>query len=355
MVETNQSQREWSIREYREGDEEQILKLRGMVLSGPNDKQWWQWMFRNSPGGPAYIVVAEVNGRIIGHHAMMSVPLKIRDQITKGSHGLDLMVHPDYRRQGIFRTLSRKMIESPNSLDRSIGFGTPGEMSHQGFVKWLNVLDVCEIPLLVKVINWGTFLKKRYKIPAFVGKLLGYIWERITNRLPLPQDAEIEIDEVTSFDERINKFWEKASGLKEIMVVRDMKYLNWRYAAKPANKYKILIAKKEAEIIGYIVLNLEKGAMPRGNILDLLTLPGEATVTELLLTRALRCFKEEGIAIISCLMLPDTPYYGTLRKLGFIRRRGASLCTRIVDQNITKDFVTNPTNWYYVMGDSDAL
>jgi hypothetical protein len=263
------------------------------------------------------------------------------------------MVHPDYRRQGIFKTLGMKMLASPKASGRSLSFGTPGKQSHQGFVKWLSALDMCELPLLVKVVDWGTVLKKHYKIPAFAGKLLGYAFERITSQSPSPQDAEIEIEEITSFDERINKFWEKASKLKEIMVVKDMKYLNWRYIDKPGNKYKIFLAKKGEEIIGFIVLKLEKGALPQGYIFDLLTLPSEATVAEILISKAVKYFKEEGAAIISCLMLQQTPYYRILRKLGFIRRPGPCLCVRIYDRSIPKEFATNPANWYYARGDAD--
>jgi GNAT superfamily N-acetyltransferase len=355
MIGPEKSEGKWSIREYREGDEEEILKLRGLVFGESNDRQWWQWMFRQNPSGPAFIVIAETDQEIIGHHAITFMPMKIRDQVTRGSHGVDLMVHPAYRRQGIFRMLGMKINESRKTTNRSISYGIPLKESHQGFVKWFHLQDLCEVPALIKVVDWGTVLKKRYKIPAFAGKLVGYVYERITSHTSSPKDVETEIDEVASFDERIDKFWEKASKIKEIMVVKDMEYLNWRYVSKPGNKYKILIARNEKEIIGYTVLNLEKGAMPNGHIIDLLTLPDKATVAEALLTRALRYFKEEGIAIVSCLMLPDTPYYGTLRKLGFMRRTGVNLCVRIFDQNIPKDFVINPANWYYVMGDGDTI
>lgn len=87
----------------------------------------------------------------------------------------------------------------------------------------------------------------------------------------------------------------------------------------------------------------------------MLTLPGEDSAAELLIATTIRHFKEAGIAKASCWMLEQTPYYGTLRKLGFIRRRGRTLCVRIVEPSIQKEFVTNPANWYYVMGDDDAL
>jgi len=236
-----------------------------------------------------------------------------------------------------------------------ISYGTPNDQAHLGFAKRLQSLDICEVPLLVKVIAWGNVLKRRFGIPTFIGNLLGYAWERMTNRTSPSKNTDVEVEQISSFDERIDKFWLKASKIKNIMVIKDMKYLNWRYVAKPGNEYKIFVAKRQDEIAGYIVFKLERSVLNRGFIVDLLTLPDEDTVTEVLTARAVGYLKEEGAAMISCWMLQDTPYYRTLRKLGFIRRSGPCLIVRIFDRNISKEFVKNPSNWYYVMGDDDVI
>jgi predicted N-acetyltransferase YhbS len=355
MTEPSEPKREWSLRVYREGDEEQILALRGIVLSGPKDKQWWQWMFRDGPLGPAAIILAEAKQKIIGHHAFLPIPIKIKDQVTRGSHGVDLMVHPDYRHQGIFISLGKTLNEFSKGTYRSISYGTPNDQSRHGFVNRLNAMEIGKVPILLKVIDWGNILKSRYKIPVFIGKTLGYVWEGITSRTSPPKNADIEVEEVFCFDERINKFWEKASQLKSIMIVKDMKYLNWRYVAKPGKEYKILIVKKHQVIVGYIVLKLKKVNPSSGYIVDLLTLPGEDTAATLLITRAIQSLKEDGAATISCWMFKETPYYGILRKLGFVHRTGPLLCSRVVDANIPKEFITNPANWYYVIGDDDVI
>jgi hypothetical protein len=139
------------------------------------------------------------------------------------------------------------------------------------------------------------------------------------------------------------------------MVVKDRKYLNWRYVAKPGKEYRIFIAEKRQEIAGYIVLKLRKGVRSRGYIIDLLTLIGEDTVAKSLIYKAVQCLKEDGATTISCWMLPDTPYYKILRKLGFIRRLGPPFCICIHDQNLSKEFITNPSNWYFVAGDNDSI
>jgi GNAT superfamily N-acetyltransferase len=147
MVGSTESEREWTIRNYREGDEEQILELRGVALSGPKNKQWWKWMYRDGPLGPATIALAEVKHRIIGHMASVPVPIKIKDQVTRGGHGVDLMVHPDYRRQGIFVALTKAMVEyskgiDSKGIDKSIGYGVPSDQSRPGMVNRFHVKEI---------------------------------------------------------------------------------------------------------------------------------------------------------------------------------------------------------------------
>jgi GNAT superfamily N-acetyltransferase len=354
MAGSNETKREWTIRDYQEGDEEQILELLGTAESDPKNKQSWKWMYQDGPLGPAVIMLAEEKHRIIGHIAFIPVPIKIKDQVNRALHGVGLRIHPDYRRQGVFVSLITAMKERLKGFYRSIDYGTPSDQSRLSLVNLFNVKEICEIPSLFKVIDWGVILKSHYRIPVFIGKLLGYAWERVFGRASPPKDANIEIEEIFSFDERINQFWEKASKLKNIMIVKDMKYLNWRYISKIGREYKIFIAKKQQEIAGYIVLKLIKGIRSHGIIVDFFTLPGENTVAALLISQAVQYLKEDSAATISCWMLEDTPYYRILRKQGFIRRPGPRLCGGASDPNTSNEFVTNPANWYYVMGDGDG-
>ena len=58
--------------------------------------------------------------------------------------------------------------------------------------------------------------------------------------------------QVASFDERINGLWARVSDRYMAMVVRSQHYLNWRYAA-PGQNYRIFVAEKASEIVGYVV------------------------------------------------------------------------------------------------------
>lgn len=356
MNESNSIKPHWTMREYQESDEERIRELREIALSGSRDSHWWKWMYRNGPAGPAIAWIAEAGNKIVGQNAVSLVRMKIGDQACMGTQGFDIMTHPEYQRQGVLTALRVKTRDNLLKKGVSITYGVAIHQTDAIYRRIQSVTVVEEIPTLVKVIDLGKVLKSRYGIPVFAGNLLGNAWERITNRTPPAKNADVEVEQVSSFDEGIDKFWRKASNTKNIMVIKDMKYLNWRYVDKPANEYKIFVAKRQDEITGFIVFKCERGVPNRGFIIDLLTLPGEDTVAETLITRAVANLKAEGAAMISCWMLQDAPYYRTLRRLGFLRRRsGLSLGGYVHDRNLSNEFFTNPGNWYFVQGDTDLI
>jgi GNAT superfamily N-acetyltransferase len=354
--EPNATKLKWSTREYQEGDEEQILELRGIALSGSKDRQWWKWCYLDGPAGPAISWLAEADKKIVGQYMVLPFRMKIGNETCTGSHSIDTMTHPSYQHKGIFTTLASKTYESAIKNGIGLIYGTPNEQSYPGFIRRLQWFDICEPPLLIKIIDWGNILRRRFKIPTFAGNLLGHAWESIINHSSPGGNAIINVEQILSFDERIDEFWLKASGTKNIMIIKNMKYLNWRYVDKPGSDYKIFIATRQEKIVGYIVLKLEKDIMTRGHIVDLLSLPHEDTVTEDLITKAIGYLQGEGATTVSCLMLPDTSFYRTLRKRGFIRRRsGFRLCARLIDPNLSKEFVANSHNWYYMWGDGDTI
>lgn len=358
MNDANTAKPEWSVREYLEGDEEGILELRGIALSGSKNRQWWDWQFKNGPAGPANIWLAVAGQKIIGQNAQIPLPMKIGEQICKGSIAVDVITHPDYQRQGIQNAIRKQLFDSNRGKGISISYGTATRNIFPLYGRMDSPyphFNICQPALLVKIISLGKLLTSRYKIPGVASNLMDSAWARITSRTSSFKNTGIITQQVSSFDESIDAFWQKASGIKRVMVVKNMKYLNWRYVEKPGKEYKIFIAKRNDETVGYVVLKLENNTMTRGFIVDLLALPDEDIITQMLIARAMEYFRAEGVATVLCLMLTDTPYYGILRKLGFMQRNsGLQLGTRLYDRNLPRELVTDPANWYFVWGDNDT-
>jgi len=359
MNKSNDAKPQWSIRQYHEGDKEQILELRATTLGDSRNDQWWNWIYENGPDGPSSVWLAVTEQKVVGLNTRLPLRMKIGDQVYKVALSYDIMTHPDYQRQGILGELAKKGTGYAEKIGISCTYGIAMNRImpiYKGLKMGYDHIEICELPLLVKIISLGKVLKRSFGIPAFIGNPLGYAWESITMRKSSTQNNDIEIEQVSSFDESIDEFWLKASELKKIMIVKDMKYLNWRYVEKPGDEYIIFLAKRQEEIIGYIVFKSKSDPMTRGFIVDILTLPGEDIVAELLISKAIEYFQGEGALTISCVMLQDTSYYRTLRKLGFMHRHSSLwLGIRLHDPNLSGESLADPGNWYFVWGDNDTM
>ena len=128
----------WHIRPYRDGDETQILKLREVVFGDLDPVRLkastWQWQFQNNPAGPAFCFLAEADGVIVGQYATIPTRFSIQGKETLLAFSCDTMIHPRYRRHGMFSALARELYAfMEDRCGSQHGMGLPNNQSLPGF------------------------------------------------------------------------------------------------------------------------------------------------------------------------------------------------------------------------------
>jgi hypothetical protein len=97
------------IRPYRHGDEEEINQLLDTVFKGwphfylncsPLDH--WRWKFEENPLKKISIAVSESDDSIIGCAHLTLQNIKIGSKNLLCFQTVDTVVHPDFRRMGLF-------------------------------------------------------------------------------------------------------------------------------------------------------------------------------------------------------------------------------------------------------------
>ena len=136
------------------------------------------------------------------------------------------------------------------------------------------------------------------------------------------KEAGITVSELPAFDERFEPFWERASAAWDVIPVRSVELLNWRFCDPRAGDFSIRIAEENGALLGYVVLHL---VSTRGYVMDLLALPGRLDVVRRLIDDAVHILHEAGASAVECWMLREHPYAGVLRRARFVllRRRSA--------------------------------
>jgi GNAT superfamily N-acetyltransferase len=358
----------WSARPYRDGDEEKILQLYKVVFPQKeySRDEWlkeWHWLYKENPAGEGRIWLAEDKGKVVGQVSSVPALIKIGAETIVGFQGVNLMTHPDYRRQGIYRKLFKEGEAPKEGL--SIVYTFPNQTSilsvlRLKMVEKLELFDVLKMQWLVKPLNWENSLKPKIrnesllKLSAIVGNFFQKIVYR-TGKAPVVEG--LAITRVSCFDERINEFWAKVSSQYEIMVVRDRDYLNWRYVTIPGITYSIYIAEKADNICGYVVFrSMARNNMKSCFIFDILAQSPQ--VAQCLLSRAIADCKQEGVDIISCRMIANKILINDFRKNGFISvpfTKSNLHCIYAFSPEISEKFQNKHKNWFIQIGDSDML
>ncbi len=147
--------RAWTARPITPDDRDGVLDLFRRVF-GEEDAtpEWWDWKYLANPAGPAIGYVAEVGTRIVGQYAVF--PRRFSGDGREMFMALsgDTMVHPEFRRQGMFVELARRTYETASSQGIDIVFGFPNANSHSGFISALGWTDDLPFaPLWVKVVS----------------------------------------------------------------------------------------------------------------------------------------------------------------------------------------------------------
>lgn len=363
-----------SVRVFKEGDQQGILEI--MKVSGIERKnESWLWEYKNNPYGNL-IGVAEHKGNVVGHMALLPTYIKLGDTVIRGSQAVDLVVHPKFRRQGIFLAIGKMLTKEAGDRGIDVAYGFPNAPAHPGHLKY-GWFDICRVPVMIKPINLkktsnfldgytGLRFLTKYRLSRSIAKSMLQIglmiagsYSRISNRFKYDHSLRnAEIHTIDLFDDRIKDFWEKASRDYPLIVIRRKEYLNWRYFEKPDVKYTVLLAERDKKALGYVVLLIrDEKSLRVGYIVDIMAFSRDSTVFHSLILEAIEDFRKKNVDSIVCWMMNNSIAripYKILKNNGFITVSSNPLIGRVNSSRVSKQCLGDYTKWYVTMGDSDS-
>lgn len=361
---------QWSLRRYKKGDEYGMAKLMQLEWGGNEDywRELWMWECAKSPMGHL-TTVAEHDGQIVGKMSLVLVRTNVGNETFVGSQAVELVVHPSFRRQGMFQAIGKHLLSEAGREGIPVSYGFPNKPAHSGHLKY-GWFDVCNIPVFIKFLDTRKALRwymvRKYDIIRVLNKsrifrfALGYFLRAVAVGVDLilmtlrgvgrsfgPEKAKIT--RVHRFDQRFDDFWEDVSKYHGIIVVRDSNYLNWRYFEKPSSEYTVFAVEKNNKISGYVILRLGEAS---GTIIDILACP-DKSVIGYLLSETTQYLKRKKANWVTCVMLPDELYYRALKENGFIPIASENpVIGRVNNTQVSESFVKDFRNWHISLGDS---
>ncbi|MFB0561240.1 MAG: GNAT family N-acetyltransferase [Candidatus Lokiarchaeia archaeon] len=359
--------RHWNLRLFKLSDEAEVMDLFRICFVDTEAKEklkfdYWTWENKQNPDGHM-IVVAEHAERLVGYFGTIFRRLKLGDKIVKAALSIDHMVHPQYRRQGMYSSADKLRHDSVEENGATIFMGFPNAQSRRAHPKEGHQ-EIFTIPTMAKIINFTpvfqAFLRNNslsWIIGPFMTKFVSIFFRGQRTRIP----KNLSINRVSRFDSRFDKLWASASKNLRIAGVRDSRRLNWRFIGVPHREYVTLAASVNGELQAYVVLRIvERRGMPFGLLVDMLAASEADEALLALINISEAFFLSKKVAGILCIMLPGW-YSKILRQAGFIRlpkrleRTEWVIMVNFLDPAIDNEFFKNPRNWHMTYEDTDVL
>lgn len=324
----------WIIRPYRPGDEIAVLNLFQRVFGVKRSLEHWRWKFLDNPAGLHVRVAETPSGELIGHYGTVPVLMQWGDRHLILTQIIDVMVDPQFRRglkrPGLFGTLSEcsiASIGSPGRASGGYGFPTPEHLRIGQRVS--GYISLHPVRTLVKELHGGTGKGGR--------------------RLRLLTTAEI-----LRFGDEIDGLWRRCRPALSVAIVRDARYMNWRYADHPDVTYRLVTARRRLSRSpeGVAILRFGWGDQPVACLVDWLVPDGGAGTAEALLDHCERVARDAGMTQLQAWFPPYTRPYHLLLDHGYqptpTNYHFIALST---SPEVSIEWARE--RWYYTMGDSD--
>lgn len=348
------------VRPYLPGDEERIVPFLEMYMGwraprGVTPTEHWLWKYRDNPVNDAAVCVAEDQQEIVSAAASVPSEMIIQGKPILAAQGTDLCTSPEYRGKGLIGKVSDCRDRLKEDLGVKLDYGFPNKAS--AYVS-LEKRGFRQVPLKFVQYRYVINMDEFFQGKVGKAKWLGYAAIKAVRKTS--SGSEIEVREEQRFGEEFRELFEKTAKTFDLLAARRPAYLNWRYADPRAGQFKIFSARRNSELVGYIVIG-KRGS--DAAVADLLVAPQESKALDALINRAISYAKEIKAWSLLCLLPKEHRYGRRFPAAGFLleeRYTGDVKMSMIwkgpdLDESVQNLLKNAELNCHITLGDTDWI
>jgi hypothetical protein len=347
---------DWSIRAYRAGDERALVALFERVFGRPITESHWRWKLKQ-PHSPVENVWLAVSGEApIFHYAGIPTRYRLPTGDATAMVSVDTMTAPEFQRRGLLSIVGREVYDTWREAGVPFVIGLPNERwgSRAGALGWEQLFP---LQWLARPLRPQAILARRLKLPV-LGRLgvVGAAWNAFWRACTRP-DPTVCVRQVERAGPEFDQLWQRLRADAPVSVVRDSAWVNWRYLDAPALAYRVLLAERAGEPVGYAAYRVAAHTGgTAGFVAELYTARADAAARCTLTTATLRDLYAAGADNANILAIPSTPLHQSLRAMGFLPRPGAFSVQMVpLDPDLPMGVLRDPGTWNMAGGDFDVI
>lgn len=223
------------MREYKPGDEVEILDLFQKVFGVDRTINRWNWQFKNNVFGGGWITLAEIRNEIVAQYCMMRYHLNFMGREIIAGQSCDTMVRSDQRGQKWFSRLASANYKYASEEGAKAVFGFPNRDSYPGFMRDLEWHRIVSLKYYFYRIGfrkiWGHKIDRIFKY--FYHMLIKFKYYFAL----LYRTSRIKINTLSHLPDGLEDILREIRDYEVFCVWKDLKYLKWRYENHPNHNY----------------------------------------------------------------------------------------------------------------------
>jgi hypothetical protein len=345
-----------TLHRYRIEDRAEVLDFVREVYPAPVSARMisqWTWKHEANPytwpAGPA-VDFLRVGNKLVSLATGFRLRLWMGGIECLGENRGTWIVHPEYRRRNMWARIGALQATDspvligwsrlPPRVVASVEFG------NDPLRPLLRILDAG--PLAAHITQLPSFASIGAAASA-AGRMIARPFRRTRDR------RNGVVTRIEAFDERVDELCARVRNPEQATVVRDHRYLNWRYPQRPDATYLMFGLERAARLDGFLVARMSTYlGMRWGNLIDFLA-ADYARDLPALLAVAMEEFRRGQVAAVSC-YATDLAARGALFRSGFFpipQRKPIRFVHFIRPDRPDLAKFKAVKAWYLTMGDGD--
>jgi Acetyltransferase (GNAT) domain len=213
---------------YREQDIPGILDLFAQSFQKKASEEWFRWKYQGSPwSARGYVAVHE--DRVVAFYGGIRMQFRRNEKQLWAYQLCDVMSHAKYRARVFSKTplvaQLGEMLYSENEMDFAFGYPSLRHARLQSIRLGGEGFRLVRLHKKERLGRHSLF--KRFRVREG--------WHHG------------ELDKIARFHAQKNRY--------SLQMIKDERYLKWRYIENPARKYRLLVFSMLAAIKGYVILS----------------------------------------------------------------------------------------------------
>lgn len=327
-----------TIRPFQPGDEASLLQGHNLTFTPQRSLAHWQWKFRDNPTGQIHTMLAvhETAG-VVGAYVTLPVRVLVDGSERLCGQCVDLFVLPEHRRHG-----PRPGLFVNLALAHYQQWGGKGATQNAFHYGWpIATWRIGQKYLRYEIVRDWDFLFQASPAGGFA---------------PRAVPADLRVTTTARCGAEHDALWESLKGQSRLQIVRDARYLNWRYADAHDARYELLECRELASgrLRGLAVLTQRDLLFPGSTFLaDWLVPADDYDTTAALVGHAEQRANALGSPVLATLFQHLDPRFLHFQHLGF-KVYGTSYFQVVIPFSID-DTQFFKDHWYHTLGDSDLV